>query len=502
MGSRDRFEVQENPPDPRATIESLRSLGYSMESALADLIDNSLAVKAKDVAVHMFWDANDSWCAVVDNGTGMSEDKLVQAMRVGSVDPLAARDEADLGRFGFGLNTASFSQARQMSVATRVRAGGALHVRCWDLDDVRDSGRWLMRKQAPPRIEEIQNRLLGRQRGTVVIWSRLSCVETSLEESGTDAAARDFVNLLSLVNRHLGMTFCRPIAAGVVKLTLNDRVVEPWDPFLTQHDSTQPLSEERLRLRGHLVTVRPFVLPHASRLSATEESEASGPDGWNDQQGFYVFRRDRLIAAGTWLGLKLGRSDQFNLARIAIDIPPELDHEWHLNINKTAVQPPQPLVKDLQRIAESTRKRAKRVQVGRGGRAATVGGRAHVQTLWSHTVRRGDSALRIDRNHPLVAFAFDEAGLKRRVLDDLLKLIEQTIPVAFLPTRPLAEDDAPLSGESFETVYELAERAYEFLLSTAGNRTDAIRKLKQLEPFDMYPDVVQALTERSEDEEH
>ena len=131
MGSRDRFEVQENPPDPRATIESLRSLGYSMESALADLIDNSLAVKAKDVAVHMFWDANDSWCAVVDNGTGMSEDKLVQAMRVGSVDPLAARDEADLGRFGFGLNTASFSQARQMIPCPFCALQRAPLIRAW-----------------------------------------------------------------------------------------------------------------------------------------------------------------------------------------------------------------------------------------------------------------------------------------------------------------------------------------------------------------------------------
>ena len=141
---------EEAPPDPAATIETLGALGYSTESAVADLIDNSIAAGATRVDVILHWDGADSWCAVADNGRGMTGDELKQAMTIGSRDPVLPRDAADLGRFGFGLKTASFSQCRDLTVGSR-KANQRIAYRTWDLDYVRAEGRWLLFKSPPSK---------------------------------------------------------------------------------------------------------------------------------------------------------------------------------------------------------------------------------------------------------------------------------------------------------------------------------------------------------------
>ena len=144
---------EEAPPDPAATIETLGALGYSTESAVADLIDNSIAAGASRVDVILHWHGADSWCAVADNGRGMTGNELKQAMTIGSRDPVLPRDTADLGRFGFGLKTASFSQCRELTVGSH-KTSQRFAYRTWDLDYVRAEGRWLLLKSPPPRAQE------------------------------------------------------------------------------------------------------------------------------------------------------------------------------------------------------------------------------------------------------------------------------------------------------------------------------------------------------------
>ena len=123
-------EVQWDLAEPRADalIESLRSFGYSPESAIADLIDNSVSAQARHVDVHFEWAGRDSWVRILDDGEGMDEAVLFNAMRPGSTNPLDTRTSEDLGRFGLGLKTASFSQARELTVVSR-RAGAASSTR-------------------------------------------------------------------------------------------------------------------------------------------------------------------------------------------------------------------------------------------------------------------------------------------------------------------------------------------------------------------------------------
>ena len=180
--------------------------------------------------------------------------------------------------------------------------------------------------------------------------------------------------------------------------------------------------------------VRPYVLPYQGKLTVPEQADAAGPMGWNAQQGFYIYRKDRLIAAGTWLGLKgLSHSDTYNLARISIDIPTSLDSDWSLNITKGTVQPPAVIRQDLSRIAHQTRSRARAVLRSRGG---IVGARKKrtIIPVWQQRRRHGELVLGINRQHPMIAEVLASAGTSWRQLEAVLDLIEETIPAAALPS--------------------------------------------------------------------
>ncbi len=132
--------IHEVIPSARRLIKSLRDMGYDFASAVADLIDNSIAAQATLVAIDVEFDGDDSWVRIADNGIGMSVPELKEAMRYG-----AARhyDADDLGKFGLGLKTASMSQCQRLSVASRVNPRCAeIAALCWDLDHIERTNRW------------------------------------------------------------------------------------------------------------------------------------------------------------------------------------------------------------------------------------------------------------------------------------------------------------------------------------------------------------------------
>jgi Histidine kinase-, DNA gyrase B-, and HSP90-like ATPase len=478
---------EEAPPDPAATIESLRHLGYDTASALADLIDNSIAAGARNIGVRRYWAGADSWQAVIDDGRGMTEGSLRQAMRIGSRDPLDVRADGDLGRYGFGLKTASFSQAREITVSSRHRPGGPAVIRCWDLDQVRKTGRWQLRRTAPPAAAAILSRMDPGTIGSIVLWRSLS--DLADDHVDDDDARKRFNTELEHISRWLGMVFERFLTArDPVVMTLNGERVRGWDPFLRNHAATQPLPVERLLLHGSETMVSPYVLPHASNLTALDLERAAGPRGWNDQQGFYVYRRNRLITAGDWLGLGLSRDDAHNLARIAIEVPVDLDGQWQLDITKASVRPPGALRNDLLRVAKATRRRAKATLRHRG----TVVSRAprrKIDQVWVQRSVHGRSELRINRQHPLVANLLEEAGLLGSDLRALLSLVEEALPTLLLPTD--VSDWAPLQDRPPEQLLALADGLYETLLRKGMSRAEAAQRICHTEPFHLYPSILE-----------
>ena len=483
--------VEEAPPDPAATIETLGALGYTTESAVADLIDNSIAAGATRVDVIFNWDGADSWCAVADNGRGMTGDELTQAMTIGSRDPVLPRDTTDLGRFGFGLKTASFSQCRELTVGSD-KGDQRFEYRTWDLDYVRSKERWLLVRLPPPTAQRLIEKCHRSNKGTVVLWRRFN---GNLVEEGADVADEHahqrFLQLVKSLECHLAMTFGRFLLRenNPLQIHLNGSIVSGWDPFFADHPATRRLPPEALSLRGERIEISPFVLPHRSKLTDAEREQTGGPNGWNAQQGFYVYRSDRLIQAGGWFARGHAQGADYNLARIAVDVPATLDRDWSLDVKKAFVRPPGPLEGGFSRIARVTREEARKVYRHRGAQVGRYTNRP-AEPVWQQFRRHGESTFRINRQHPLIAELLENSGAGQKALVDLIRIIEETLPVPLLPGGRAEQSRPPFDAEADEDVVRIAERVYESLLGTGMTRRAARDRLLKIEPFNLYPSLV------------
>ena len=436
--SQSETDFEDAAPNAAALIESMRAYGYTVPTAIADLMDNSIAAGCTTVWLDFHWSGSDSWIRVADDGRGMTEAGLWNAMRLGSRNPRDERDAADLGRFGLGMKTASLSQCRRLTVASR-KTGGAVCARRWDLDFLAESttdGWHLLKSEHPDSTERLAP-LNGLDHGTVVLWEVLDRI--------VGDAARDrhrvhkhFNALVQGVEQHVAMVFHRYLTGPGrprLRVILNDKAVKPWNPFLENHEATWHTPVEPIPLDGHVkpVVLQGFVLPHKDKLGDEAHQNASGPAGWNAQQGFYLYRNERLIIPGSWLGLGGSRpwtkEEHYKLARIRLDVPNSMDHLWQLDVKKSSAQPPALLRERLQGLAQTVRQEAREVYAHRG----TYGPRARrheLQRPWKVVRSQGTVRYRIDRTHPTVeALLASIPEESRKQLEAALRIIEETVPV-------------------------------------------------------------------------
>jgi len=473
-------------PRPAGTIESLRSLGYSTEAAVADLVDNSIAAEARRVDVVFTWDGRASWAAVIDDGHGMTEAELVTAMTIAARGPGTPRTARDLGRFGMGLKTASFSQARQLFV-TSAPAGYKPATRVWDLDLVRRTEQWRLLLDAGPADGPLLESLRT-GRGTVVLWRHLHRFDLPGVTADDVVTQKHFYDEIRRVEEHLGMVFGRFInGQRGLKLTVNGNPVQAWDPFLQHRPFAQRLPVEDIPISGHSIRVAGFVLPHLRYLTDDEARQAAGPQGWLDQQGFYVYRRDRLILAGDWLGIRgFRKEDKYILARVAVDIPAELDGEWSIDVRKSAAIPPLAARPHLQRIGARAREAAAAVLTHRGRVTSRERGADFVYA-WTVHRSNGQVICRVNRKHPLARQVLRGGTAESADAAALLKLLEETVPVAALRVMHQAEtidDPEPFTGTTDEETVEVAERIQAALIAQGSTPHEARRRIRLMPPFD------------------
>lgn len=484
------------PPRASAMIEALRGLGYSAATALSDIIDNSISANAQFVGVNLEWNGDFSHVAILDDGDGMDGDELESAMRLGERSPLDPRADRDLGRFGMGLKTASFSQCRRLTVASI--KDGCMNCLRWDLDFIAskaDDG-WLLLEGPASESEGLFEPLHRAGKGTMVLWERLDRIV------GPGFGVQDFLDLTDTVERHLSMVFHRYLE-GIhpdLRLSINGRAVSPWDPFLRDHPATWSSVVERIPSSSGLVEVQCHVLPHKDHLATGTEQRAAGPNGWTAQQGFYVYRNRRLLLAGSWLGLGRGRlwtqEEAHRLARILLDIPNAADADWKIDIRKSTANPPVRLRERLTRLAEDTRERARRVFAYRG-RAVSVNADREVIQTWrtehsSHGVR-----YRIDHNHPAIRTVLDDAGNLSAEIKAMLRVIEETVPVQRIWLDTTEGRETPRHGFAVEPSSEVRTVLmimYRNLVLRKGISPDLAREsLLRTEPFNNYPKLVATL---------
>ena len=500
----ENYELAE--PKPEALIESLRAVGYTLETAVADIIDNSIAASARNVWVNFHWDGQKSYISVLDDGVGMDEKELSNAMRPGSQSPLETRSEKDLGRFGLGLKTASFSQARCLTVLSK-KQDLPTCTRKWDLYYVIESKQWRLLKSAGESGEFCESQIKDLQSGTLVLWQNMD----RLTEGTTtnDAKARDHFNQqIEEVREHLGMIFHRYLSGPSERLSIwiNGREkqnrVKPWDPFVTAHDSTLLMPTDQIDFGSEVVAIKGYVLPHKDRFDSDEDcSRAAGPNGWNAQQGFYIYRNDRMLVSGEWL--KLGRprpwakQEHYRLARLSIDIPNNIDSEWSLYVKKSTAKPPPQIKQKLFKLAADTREKARQVFAHRGeyGPRGTYN-QEELTRPWASSVRSGHTIYKIDREHILIRNLLKQAGKTRPEVEAALRFLEETVPVQKIWLNA-AEDNAdyakPYEDLDDDIIFTDMRRVWEILRKSNIGSNEAKTTIRSMEPFNHYTKLIDQL---------
>ncbi|MDP9191025.1 MAG: ATP-binding protein [Acidobacteriota bacterium] len=347
-------------PGAKRLIESLRNMGYECNTAIADLIDNSIAAGASEIHVEIFSQQGSRPPAIViaDNGRGMDRDAMHEAMRFGTFQEYSADD---LGKYGLGLKTASLSQCRTLTVSSKPKAlrdkrPRRNHMR-WDIDYVYGTDDWDLLAPSADELErweaEALNHDVARDNGTVVLWTGLEEALPLLSAHEVRAREKFLATLIDEVSEHLRMVFHRFMQGAVrgrrkLNLYVCGEKLEPWDPFC-RDEKTRELEIVSLPVnvpradgseRVENVTVSPFILPREDEFSSREAWKgASGIRNWNQQQGFYFYRNNRLLQGGGWSWLR-AVDEHTKLLRVAVDFSSDLDRAFAINITKMKARIP------------------------------------------------------------------------------------------------------------------------------------------------------------------
>lgn len=406
---------------PRASvlIESLRDLGYSLETALADIVDNSITANAKSIRILSYPGESEIRIGILDNGDGMTWDELKIAMRPGSRSPLETRNEKDLSRFGLGLKTASFSQCRRLTVVTR--KNNLTSAACWDLDIVTAKDDWtVLIPEDPSKIPWSEE--LG-EHGTLVVWKKLDRVVTT---ESSEESRKQLTSRLADASSHLEMVFHRFLISEPshpkISITLNNRSLEPFDPFNKGKSIADP--PEIIRIKEHNVRIQAYTLPHHQKVSRQEWDKYAGPGGYIKNQGFYVYRERRLIIHGTWF--RLARQAELSkLSRVQIDMPNALDSDWKIDVKKASAQPPPQVRERLRSLVDRICRTSKRVYQKRG-RRLTQEARF---PFWCRTANKNEIRYEVNEDHPMVKeFIADLPDSEQTQFLNLIRMIGAGLP--------------------------------------------------------------------------
>lgn len=447
-------------------VKSLRDVGYTFEIAVADILDNCITAKASEVKIYTIADPEIIF-SILDNGIGMSEKQLVEAMRLASKDPEEEREKTDLGRFGLGLKTASFSQCRKLTVVSK--KDGLVAGRQWDLDVISKKNEWLL---ITPELEELTNlpqyeQLVKLDQGTLVVWENID----KFKKEG-------FVNEIDKLRKHISLVFHRFLETGgkskSLKISVNNNPIKAFNPFNASHPATQEGTAEKIKLFDSTVTIQPFILPHHSKLSQQEYEQYATEEGYTKSQGFYLYRSDRLLIYGTWWGLHRA-IDAHKLVRVKIDISNDQDSYWGIDIKKSTAKPNQEIRADLVRIIQQATEKGSRPYTGRGRRINDP-----ITTMfWKIVPVDGNFRFALNEEHPLYEKIIEICNDKD-LLISYLRSIQAYLPLETIQAQ-LQQNPHEIKQETAISEAEIEALAEK--LKSSGLNEEYIESLLKTELF-------------------
>lgn len=461
------------PPSASSLSESMRDLGYSLATAVADIVDNSITAGATEVDVFCDLTCKKPTLVIIDNGSGMAEDELLVAMRHGSANPKRARKPNDLGRFGLGLKTASFSQCRNLMVVSSLNSEmcGAE----WDLDHISERDEWCLSILDSDDIQGIPYLDQLGETGTAVVWTKLDRLFEDQYGSKRDEIVFE---KLDLVDRHLSLVFHRFLSGEVrhhpkFAIRINGHPIKPFDPFCRKIKATQMLPEEIVRVDGEKVVIQPYILPHHSKLTAEEYDFYEDRSSFISNQGAYIYRNGRLMAWGDWFRLA-PKGEATKLARVQIDFPSALDESWTIDIKKSRARPPHEVRERLRQIISKITGTSTRIHRGRGQKLFQEA----LEPVWERYVDKGRVRFDLNMSHPLL-FSLETIMTKEQVsgMRAYLSAVIASLPIEMIysdySTAPRSINQSEEIDE--ETVLEKVKAVSEALFEGKDFDPDALK---------------------------
>ena len=434
-------------PEPKSHIKTLMRIGYDFNSAIADIIDNSITAKAKKINIICPPETDNPFLSIVDNGIGMEPEELIQNMRIGCKDPNQKREAGDLGRFGSGMKTASFSHARRLTVISH-KKGKKIAAACWDIDEIEEKNAWCLRELNEKDIKDLEHldKELIKGVGTQLIWEKIKKFEETDHNNSKNSIETSMVDL----NKYLALHFHKFLQGpNKINIYVQKLKVEPVDPFLTTKKGYQEGPTDETFVKGGKLQIKSHTLPHHSNLTQSEIDNIGGMEEIYKGQGLYIYRENRLIIAGGWMGLS--RTYQLGkLARIEINIPSGLDDEWSTDVKKSSLQLPQKIKNRLKNLIQQPIKKSKRTYSFRGKKEEANEYWKIIETRDKNIIYQIDTG-----NNELIKIAKETPKKNISNLKEYLKNLAKNLPINHIHSKVSSD---PKSIKQDDVIFEFSEK--------------------------------------------
>ncbi len=461
------MEVINLSPPASSLIESIRSIGYSFDAAIADIVDNSISAQSRSIAVNIAPPENGSLSVVIlDDGDGMTANDLKTAMSLGGKGPSSERGVNDLGRFGLGLKTASFSQAKKLLVISKTKSDIELHGIEWDLNHVIESNKWEARLLSNSDcLLELSNKRIDKFiHGTAVVWDECDRITQGLQ---SDKDLGQFINQsIDQLKKKFSLIFHKYLYEKKFTLKINEEKIVGLDPFCLGGGSdashSQILFDEDFKVAGTKISIKGYLLPHISRMGGSaRENQISINGDHTAGQGLYLYRLDRLISSGGWQGV-VRKSESNKLARVEVSFGNDADQLWQLDVKKSTAILPLAIRSRIRDLIRGISSMSGDVFVKRVRMRKT-----NPNSIWERIYDKEKKTIsyQIDRNHPIIDGFLEKFDTKEGIAEDLLFFIENTFPADLIANDVVVNDISfKSSGDELESkILDLAE-----VVSTAG----------------------------------
>ena len=431
-------------------IPALRSYGYTLQTSIADIVDNSIDAKASwiQISFHRNSESKLNGAFFLDNGNGMDEKTLYDAMCFGISENNATNIDDRLGKFGSGLKTASWAHAKTLIVATKQnnKLVGGLK---WDLDrQFKANGVGQLVSQLEPASPNdlswhfIEKYLMPLEHGTIVIWENIDRVINE-QYLPADDRYKYWMRMNEIMQNHLGMVFNKIISRdkNPIKIYSGTRIpndpdrflTEAWTPSCKDLEGVEKIIDEKIIINNHNpIIVRGYLLPKYDSLSKTDREYLEGPEGMNGHQGFTVYRNQRVLVSGDWLTLEhnnrlIKRSARYNRIRIILDLPQSMDNYWNLDVKKTSILPPVESRKALEKIFARMLTELEKTSLRKRGTNRNILKNENFISPWVINKNKELDA-KLDIKHEIFQNLLKFNNLKEDILADLIDEIESSFP--------------------------------------------------------------------------